>query len=682
MACSFRHEDRNTLQTQTRPKSDLTELELEIEDLLLDYPNSEVETGQIHMAFPPSDPDFPFDLAALEFTLLIPQSYPPSFDLDLSKDAEDQVNYPTIIVTNSDIPRGFCLNIEHGFLDQISKPGVFRKSLVEMIHDLDAQLEEFLKAAKRETIKIVNPIRKPKKSAYDEWGIDANVIAELASPKEESPSEESVIQKYNQEELNKAKVIRDREIKQLLSRLSSLKRDGPPNNHFDTFLVPFTPKNRSSLPECFESVNTVRLLVPILYNLYPCQIQFEISDSVAKAAEQNFKNHAATHSEFSLFSNVNYLMQNFETLAKESELSADTPISDTDHSELEPTKYKSPPEWDQNSEEEEDYDFDYTETDSWFGDISEDDEEDQEESDGEPEPNSSRTVGQDFKPPSSATSINFNGIKLLNIAVMECTELSIVVKCSRCKIEAEIRGIKPNLPGIKNPSAQASSTCAKCSGELAVSSFYADFLHNGPGGARAGYIDLIGCKAFDLLPSSFMPSCGECFENLPGKVGIAGLGLSQTMSTNCQNCHTKLTVYIPEVKFSRVSEDQASTLSRRKVKSNKNRFGIVVGTPLPLNGTCKHYKRSTRWFRFSCCARVFPCDRCHNEYSDHPDEHANRMICGMCSREQNYRPEMCAFCRHSFVRRSTGFWEGGLGTRDKLTMSRKDPRKYKRRTQV
>ena len=30
-------------------------------------------------------------------------------------------------------------------------------------------------------------------------------------------------------------------------------------------------------------------------------------------------------------------------------------------------------------------------------------------------------------------------------------------------------------------------------------------------------------------------------------------------------------------------------------------------------------------------------------------------------------------------KRSGGFWEGGKGTRDKARMSRKDPRKYKRR---
>lgn len=56
------------------------------------------------------------------------------------------------------------------------------------------------------------------------------------------------------------------------------------------------------------------------------------------------------------------------------------------------------------------------------------------------------------------------------------------------------------------------------------------------------------------------------------------------------------------------------------------------------------------------------------------------MICGFCSREQNYRPEDCGICHTVLIgKRGSGFWEGGKGTRDKSRMSRKDPRKYKRR---
>ncbi|KAK3175150.1 hypothetical protein OEA41_002396 [Lepraria neglecta] len=46
----------------------------------------------------------------------------------------------------------------------------------------------------------------------------------------------------------------------------------------------------------------------------------------------------------------------------------------------------------------------------------------------------------------------------------------------------------------------------------------------------------------------------------------------------------------------------------------------------------------------------------------------------------NYRPEDCGICHSSLIKKAgSGFWEGGKGTRDKSKMSRKDPRKYKRR---
>ena len=48
------------------------------------------------------------------------------------------------------------------------------------------------------------------------------------------------------------------------------------------------------------------------------------------------------------------------------------------------------------------------------------------------------------------------------------------------------------------------------------------------------------------------------------------------------------------------------------------------------------------------------------------------MICGYCSREQNYRPEDCGICHSSLIKKvGSGFWEGGKGTRDKTKMSRK-----------
>jgi uncharacterized CHY-type Zn-finger protein len=126
----------------------------------------------------------------------------------------------------------------------------------------------------------------------------------------------------------------------------------------------------------------------------------------------------------------------------------------------------------------------------------------------------------------------------------------------------------------------------------------------------------------------------------------------------CRECHKKMTFKLPEVKFLRVSSAERPNrpLPRKKPKEN---LGIAAGTELPRKGRCQHYAKSYRWFRFSCCQKVYACDRCHDAAEEHPNEHANRMICGLCSREQHYRPEDCGFCHSGLIgKKSGGFWGG------------------------
>ncbi|KAK9390277.1 CHY zinc finger-domain-containing protein [Lipomyces mesembrius] len=572
-------------------------------------------------------------------------------------------------------------------------------TLTQMIDSLDERLEEYLKAEKRETIKLVNVGRGNGNNESSKTS--TNVIANLQISDSASATDPvaEVAATYTEPELQAASTRREREIRQLHARLSGTKLFSADEVTGDaSFTVPFDPVHRDAVPVSLRNISTVRLIVPKLYSLVPVGIDFSSIDTPeARAVEANFGVHAHHHREFSLFAHMNFLVQNVVVLAAqppspphvngsvESERVIAGGLESLDEN------YRKPPEWDMLDDDvyDEESDDDYDDP-TWFvsedeergpyhgnghdeGHYSESSDEDSSDMDTEvvyPEDNSARRSHSDYSPP-RGTSINFPGLRLNDIGVVECTLLSIVVKCLRCKTEVEIRDIKPGLP-----SGPKGTICAKCSTELSVASLRTEFMHENA--VRLGYIDVIGCTPTDILPSAFMPSCGNCSEPLPGTTGIAGLGIAQTISTNCRSCHTKMSIFIPQVKFSRVSDEQAPVAATVK-KRAEVKLGIVAGTSLPLNGTCKHYKRSTRWFRFSCCNRVFPCDKCHNEQSDHADEHASRMICGMCSREQNYQPEVCAYCRHSFFRKNTGFWEGGRGTRDKVKMSRKDPRKYKRR---
>ena len=160
--------------------------------------------------------------------------------------------------------------------------------------------------------------------------------------------------------------------------------------------------------------------------------------------------------------------------------------------------------------------------------------------------------------------------------------------------------------------------------------------------------------------STFIPTCSQCSSAYPspGIVSVQG----ETTSNICRECHQKFTFKIPQVKFLRISSSNRlppSSGPRRK----KETLGLQAGTELPKRGRCRHYSKSYRWFRFSCCQKVYACDKCHDEEEEHPNEWANRMICGWCSREQNYRPDDCGICHGTMSgkRGGGGFWEGGKG---------------------
>ena len=104
-------------------------------------PKETVQNGGALLKFNivPSDPDFPFEMTALECLLSVPLTYPET--------------KPSLKVGNKDIPRGFSFNIEEGF-DGLVKERP-RATLLELMKLLDKNLEFFLSAPKAETVKFV-----------------------------------------------------------------------------------------------------------------------------------------------------------------------------------------------------------------------------------------------------------------------------------------------------------------------------------------------------------------------------------------------------------------------------------------------------------------------------------------------------------------------------------------------
>ena len=632
--------------------------------------NGGEDAAVLTFSLAPSDPDFPFDLDKLQCSLIVPATYP-------GPDAESK---PKLKVTNKDMPRGFAINVERGF-DGLAEERT-DATLLALMSALDKNLEKFLSEKKVETVKLV--------ANADTRHLAALPVRSVGPPAEQAMAQEDLastqpavsaktVEVFTNAQKAEAQHRREMETRQLEARLGRLplykkSADGI------AYTIPIEPRKRSELAPALRVVKAIQLFVPLLYPLQCCRIQLEdVKPEAAKSTEGAFEEHVRQAKDMSLVGHVNYLAQNFHILAKklpppepkvtkhlvEKEEAAPTisvppqAVPAVHESEDDRSHIKiipRPPEWtvvDSSDLPDTDEDYSYD-----SGDESED-------GGIEIEPSGLETSQMPEKNAERGTALSFPFIELHGIELLEPTTLNLTIKCERCKDVMDFTSLKSNTP--------QTSSCKKCAALLTVT-FRHELIH--ANAIRAGFLDLEGCTIIDLLPSTFTPTCSSCstpYPSPPGFICVRG----STITNPCRTCHQKLTISIPSVRFLRITS--AAAVSATGPRRKREVLGLVVGTELPDRGRCRHYSKSYRWFRFSCCDRVYACDHCHDEKEEHPNEHGNRMICGWCSREQAYRPEDCAFCGRGVVgRRGKGFWEGGKGTRDRVRMSRKDPRKFKR----
>lgn len=609
----------------------------------------------------PSDPDFPFELTHLDCDIRVPWEYP-----------EEK---PVLFVKNKDIPRGFGINIERGWEKLVEeRPGA---TLLALTRELDKNLETFLSEQKVDTVKLV--------SFKDTRHLDAQAAEETTAPvapaQPTQPSKPAPLAyvpepSYTKDQIGAAKARRATEVRQLEARMGRMPtyRRSPDGI---VYTLPIEPKRRSELPPGLQGVQTLHLIIPLIYPLQNLRVQLnEVNSDDAEPLEDIFSEKAAEQQHMTLMSHLNYLAQNLHKLAKQAQAQvqaraqaeaakaealqgtvAAQEVEEDDTRKSVVSGEKShiqviarPPEWS-----------------LVYGDDDSTDEDTDPEDEGQGGvvlgAEDSEAVPVITDTPERGTMMSFPSIELHGIEIIQVSILSLSVKCERCKTLNDAGGLKPD---VEKP-----LSCKKCASPMAVT-FRAQLVHEHS--SRAGFLDLSGCKVADMLPSTFIPTCARCSTPGLGLVSVRG----ETVTNVCRDCHAKFTFKIPEVKFLFITPGTLpppTTGPRRK----QEKLGLHAGEPLPNKGACQHYRKSYRWFRFSCCSRVHPCDKCHDDDEDHVNEWANRMICGWCSREQNYAVEACGFCGRSVIgRKGKGFWEGGRGTRDQRTMSRKDPRKHKR----
>ena len=256
-----------------------------------------------------------------------------------------------------------------------------------------------------------------------------------------------------------------------------------------------------------------------------------------------------------------------------------------------------------------------------------------------------------------------------NIGLMIPVQLGLSVGCGRCRATTAINDLRPDTDRIV--------PCTGCKQHMELHDIREAIHANNQ---KLGYLRTKRCYPSDLLPTCFQITCDHCTptDPLASSIKVDGVQIGETLAFPCRNCHHQCVLLIEGILWTQIPSlapgKSADTLKVAKLPTK-------IGEPLPEFGTCSHYRKSHRWFRFPCCGRAYPCDECHDADSTskvHAVEWASRQICGYCSREFSIAQKYCE-CGEmpAAAAKHTAHWEGGKGTRDQLIMSRKDKKKYR-----
>jgi len=192
-------------------------------------------------------------------------------------------------------------------------------------------------------------------------------------------------------------------------------------------------------------------------------------------------------------------------------------------------------------------------------------------------------------------------------------------QCKQCKTELQANLTQPNA---KSDTLVFASECIKCQNTLAAAYKYSALHINNK--KDLGYIGIVGLEIKDVLPCNFKIQCGGC-DSLAKMQHVQAALDSNALCSKCgKPMKFKISKYqLVNSTWDGTDKTWASSKMRSTAHANlkKDRLTkIKPGQPLPDYGTCKHYKKSFRWFRFPCCGKAYPCDICHDDAEDHENE--------------------------------------------------------------
>ena len=413
----------------------------------------------------PSDPDFPFDMVGLECVLHVPLSYP--------KDGK-----PSLSVKNKEMGRGYQINVERGFDALVSKSP--QSTLLRLMNALDKHLESLLTEQKAETVKIV-PNARP--LGYNQQSEQART-SEASAPDTKAKPIGISPPSYTNEQKNAAAARRELETRQLEARLGRLPLFFKSSDKI-SYILPIEARKRADLPVPLQAVQTIRLIVPVLYPLQACRIEIQgVSKEAATTTEKGFEVRAREHLEATLMGHMNYLTQNMHVLATEplkgddmklpstadlaalriEEASSSQTVSpsqglkqahildDRSHVQF----ISRPPEWSASGQADE---GDADDSDSYDS----NDEFEDEDSGVELEAAKESPSG-----PERGVLLSFPYLELHAVELLELVSLSITIKCERCKDHMDVKNLRNFNTTAGDGTGVRTESCKKCASAFKI----------------------------------------------------------------------------------------------------------------------------------------------------------------------------------------------------------------------